>query len=45
MDEIQDLLLDIINDKTTVEQAREMILKEQNEVVSIRDTKAFGRHA
>jgi hypothetical protein len=25
MDNIQDLLLDIINDRTTVEQAREMI--------------------
>ena len=44
MDEIQDLLLDVINCRTTIEQAREMILKDQNEVVSIKDTKAFGRH-
>jgi hypothetical protein len=34
MDNIQDLLLDIINDRTTVDQAREMI-----EVNLIRQTK------
>lgn len=44
MDEIQDLLLDVINGRTTIEQAREMILKDQNNVVSV-NTKAFGRHA